>query len=239
MQKVTRKATAQSKPTIRKTFFSLKVLVFALALLLIGTTLERPGTARGEDVAQNGNSAAQVSESAQNASLSFFARPEEDNTVSVTMVGDILLHGKVLENCRNDDGSYSFSSIFAGTKSVTGRADISLVNQEVIIGGTELGISGYPKFNAPYEIADALVEAGFNVICHATNHAVDKGKQGILNCLNCWSKNYPEISVIGLYGTCLCICIRIAVCRCNRRYRGRNGLCLRALYGTPRLSRSL
>ncbi len=206
MQKVTRKATAQAKPTIRKTFFSLKVLVFAVALLLIGTTLDRPGTARGEDAAQNGGTglvgagAAQLAQGGR-TSFSFSARPEENDTIFVTMVGDILLHTKVMENCRNDDGSYSFSSIFAGTKSVTGRADISLVNQEVIIGGTELGVSGYPRFNAPYEIADSLVEAGFNVICHATNHAVDKGKQGILNCLNYWSKNHPEISVIGLYGT--------------------------------------
>jgi poly-gamma-glutamate synthesis protein (capsule biosynthesis protein) len=220
MQKVTRSPTAQEKQKIRKTFFPIKVLVFVFALLLIGTTLERPGTARGEDVAQNGGSASQnaglarfgagtgsggattlAGLSAQNANLSFSARPEENDTISVTMVGDILLHTKVMENCRNDDGSYSFSSIFAGTKSVTSRADISLVNQEVIIGGAELGVSGYPRFNAPYEIADSLVEAGFNVICHATNHAVDKGKQGILNCLNYWSKNHPEISVIGLYGT--------------------------------------
>lgn len=56
-------------------------------------------------------------------------------------------------------------------------ADLALVNQEVILGGEELGISGYPAFNAPYAVGDALVEAGFDVVCHGTNHALDKGKK--------------------------------------------------------------
>ena len=67
----------------------------------------------------------------------------ENDSVSVIMVGDILLHDKVLENCNNNDGTYDFSSIFAGTESVIASADLAIVNQEVIIGGTELGISGY------------------------------------------------------------------------------------------------
>lgn len=50
------------------------------------------------------------------------------------------------------------------------------MNQEVIIGGAELGISGLPCFNADYSLSDALVDAGFDVICHATNHAMDKGR---------------------------------------------------------------
>ena len=76
---------------------------------------------------------------------------------------------------------------------------MALVNQEVIIGGAELGVSGYPSFNAPYELGDALAETGFDVVLHATNHALDKRKQGILNCLSFWRENYPDMAVLGIH----------------------------------------
>ena len=77
-------------------------------------------------------------------------------------------------------------------------ADIAIVNQEVIIGGEELGVSGYPSFNAPYEVADALADTGFDVILHGTNHAMDQGKKGITNCLSNWEKKYPDIKILGI-----------------------------------------
>ena len=115
------------------------------------------------------------------------------------MVGDILLHTRVAESGRTEDGGYDFTAVFAQMKEEIGQADIALVNQEVIIGGEELGVSGYPAFNAPYELGDALVDAGFDVILHATNHALDKGRKGLLNCLAFWEENYPEETVVGIH----------------------------------------
>lgn len=69
---------------------------------------------------------------------------------------------------------------FANVKDEVQAADIAIVNQEVIIGGEELGVSGYPSFNAPYEVADALADTGFDVILHGTNHAMDQGKKELL-----------------------------------------------------------
>ena len=115
------------------------------------------------------------------------------------MVGDILLHTPVEKSAKREDGSYSYDAIFENTKDLIEAADLALVNQEVILGGAELGISGYPRFNAPYEVGTDLVEAGFDVICHATNHAMDQGKDGVTNCLSFWENNYPEIQVLGLH----------------------------------------
>ena len=67
---------------------------------------------------------------------------------------------------------------------------LALVNQEVIIGGSELGISGYPCFNADFSLWDTLVRTGFNVICHATNHAMDKGRAGLISCAQHWREQY-------------------------------------------------
>jgi len=127
--------------------------------------------------------------------------PEKDTEITIVMVGDILLHTPVEEAAKRDDGSYNFDFIFENLKKDISSADIAIVNQEVIIGGQELGVSGYPSFNAPYQAGDALVEAGFDVVCHGTNHALDKGKSGLLNCCKYWREQHPEITVVGINET--------------------------------------
>lgn len=121
------------------------------------------------------------------------------NTLRLVMAGDILLHTRVSDSARLEDGTYDYNPIFAHTSELISSADLALVNEEVIIGGEELGVSGYPSFNAPYEVGDALVQNGFDVILHATNHAMDKGKKGLVNCMNFWEDNYPDISVLGIH----------------------------------------
>lgn len=119
----------------------------------------------------------------------------------IIMVGDVLLHTPVEESCRQADGSYDYDSLFAHTKETIAAADLALVNQEVIIGGADLGISGYPCFNADFSLCDSLVETGFDVICHATNHAMDKGRVGLVNCAEYWKNKYPQITVLGIHDT--------------------------------------
>lgn len=119
--------------------------------------------------------------------------------IRLVMVGDILLHTPLAASGKKPDGGYDFSAVFENLKQEIEKADVALVNQEVIIGGAELGISGYPSFNAPYELGDALVDSGFDVVLHATNHALDKRKKGILNCLSFWQENYPDTAVLGIH----------------------------------------
>lgn len=125
--------------------------------------------------------------------------PELSDEYKIVMVGDVLLHTPVEESCRQADGGYDYDSLFANTKDEITSADLALVNQEVIIGGSELEISGYPCFNADFSLCDSLVDAGFDVICHATNHALDKGQAGLLNCAKNWKKQYPQITVLGIH----------------------------------------
>lgn len=121
------------------------------------------------------------------------------DTISIIMVGDMLLHDRIEKYSMNEDGSYDFSAIFENVSDEISSADIAIANQEVIIGGEQLGISGYPAFNAPYEFADELAEAGFDVICHGSNHALDKGGKGITNCLEYWANKHPEIEILGIH----------------------------------------
>ena len=123
----------------------------------------------------------------------------EEPEITLIMTGDILLHTPVAESGLQEDGNYNFSAVFAHTKEQIESADLAIVNQEVILGGAELGISGYPAFNAPFELGDALADTGFDVILHATNHALDKGAKGITNCLGFWEESHPELAVLGIH----------------------------------------
>ena len=125
--------------------------------------------------------------------------PTPTPAVTLTMVGDILLHDRIHTYSVQEDGTYNYDTIFANTAEEISAADLALVNHEVVLGGKELGVSGYPCFNAPYEVGDAVVKAGFDVSLHATNHALDKGKKGLLNTIAFWEENYPEIGVLGIH----------------------------------------
>lgn len=121
--------------------------------------------------------------------------------VSIIMVGDMLMHTPVEESALQEDGSYNYDAIFANTVEEIKEADLAIVNQEVIIAGESFDVSGYPAFNAPFELGHDLVEAGFDVICHGTNHALDQGKKGLKSCIAFWEENYPEIPVLGINGS--------------------------------------
>ncbi|MCM1466708.1 MAG: CapA family protein [Alistipes sp.] len=125
--------------------------------------------------------------------------PFEPVNVDLIMVGDILAHEGVYNSGFFPDGTINYDHIFANVKDDIQAADIAIVNQEVVLGGIDLGLSGYPCFNSPTELGDALVSAGFNVILHATNHALDKNITGIDNTLNFWKENYPDLPILGIH----------------------------------------
>lgn len=122
---------------------------------------------------------------------------EENSEVSLVMVGDNLLHMPLIRNAEQEDGTYNFDSLYDGMKPYFENADISVIVQETVLGGVDLGYSGYPMFNSPQEVGDSIVKAGFDVVLHATNHTLDKGAKGVENTLKYW-KRYPGITVLGI-----------------------------------------
>lgn len=201
-----RKCSGDSKKRITKSLW----LVLALVLLVgcgdAGALDEEIGDIDSADV--GGVDIDGVDPDGADAAIPEQSEPVEEPIeepeppqISLIMVGDMLLHTPVEKSALQEDGSYNFDALFTHTAEEIQGADLALVNQEVIIGGEELGISGYPAFNAPYAVGDALVKAGFDVVCHGTNHALDKRKNGLMNCLNFWNTTYPEIEVLGIHDT--------------------------------------
>jgi poly-gamma-glutamate synthesis protein (capsule biosynthesis protein) len=124
---------------------------------------------------------------------------ENDTKAELTLlaVGDNLIHRQVIKSGLKKDGSYNFDHLYSTLKPEIEAADIAVINQETILGGDKFPYTGYPVFNSPTEIGDALINAGFDVVLHATNHTLDKGYPGVKNTLEYWSK-HPSITVLGI-----------------------------------------
>lgn len=118
--------------------------------------------------------------------------------VTLLAVGDNLIHTEVILSGKQSDGTYVYDALYDNLREQIEESDIAVINQETILGGTAFKYSGYPTFNSPTEIGDAVVNAGFDVVLHATNHSMDKGEKGIRKTLEFW-KRYPDITVIGMY----------------------------------------
>lgn len=109
--------------------------------------------------------------------------------VTFNCVGDNLIHETVYEDAKTKSGSYDFSKMYKHVTKTIKKADVSFINQETIVGGEELGLSGYPTFNSPNEVARDIKKAGFDLVNTATNHSLDKGQAGIDNSVKQMEKN--------------------------------------------------
>ena len=123
-----------------------------------------------------------------------------ETSLSLIMVGDCLIHGAIYDDAKTTNGSYDFSKMLELVKPIIQSYDLAFYNQESILGGVELGLSSYPRFNAPKEVGDAFLDLGFNLVSLANNHTLDKGKEGIYSSLDYW-RNKENIMTAGSYSS--------------------------------------
>jgi len=116
---------------------------------------------------------------------------------SLIAVGDNLIHSSLYKDAnRYANGGYldlntkkfDFKPMYKYIKEIVQDYDIGYINQETILGGTSLGLSDYPTFNSPFEVGDAVIDAGFNLVSLATNHTVDRGKSAVMKSCEYWNK---------------------------------------------------
>ena len=119
-------------------------------------------------------------------------------SISLIMAGDNLINDKLYNAAKKDDGSYDFKSMYSYIKDIVKNYDLAYYNQETILGGSEIGVSSYPAFNSPYEVGDATIDTGFNLVSLATNHTLDRGEKAIINSLNYWN-NKSNVLTSGGY----------------------------------------
>ena len=99
--------------------------------------------------------------------------------ITIAAVGDLLIHNTVYMAAFDPKtNSYDFRSQFQYVKPYLEQADITIANLETTLAGQDLGYSGYPEFNTPDAIIDALEYSGVDIVTLANNHRLDKGIRG-------------------------------------------------------------
>lgn len=113
-------------------------------------------------------------------------------TFSMIATGDILIHPALTEQAAEDaqdtgavpEEEFDYGPLFEGIRPVVSRADLALCHLEVPLAEEGGPYSGYPQFNAPPQVADALVDVGYDSCSTASNHTLDQGVEGVANTLD-------------------------------------------------------
>lgn len=98
-------------------------------------------------------------------------------TLTIGAIGDILIHSPVYQSAQTVSG-YNFRPMLEAVKPYLQQPDILTANQESLWGGKKLGLSGYPMFNSPQEIGEAVKDAGVDIVSTANNHSLDRHEAG-------------------------------------------------------------
>ena len=111
--------------------------------------------------------------------------PSVTSTVTIRSAGDVLIHIPVYQNAQKSDGTYDFSHIFTYSKNIISSCDYFVANLETTLGGTNgRSYSGFPRFNSPDSIIDALKGAGVDCLLTANNHTYDTNGSGVLRTID-------------------------------------------------------
>ncbi len=104
----------------------------------------------------------------------------KEATATVGAVGDILMHDAIIQGGYvKETDSYDFNYIFKWLGPAIEKVDYAAANLEVTLGSNEKrNYGGYPLFNCPDTIADALKNAGFDILLTANNHSYDTSAFG-------------------------------------------------------------
>ena len=113
----------------------------------------------------------------------FSEPPAAVERFTILAVGDLMAHTPQLSSAKTGDG-YDFEPCFAPVAPRITAADLAIGNLETTLSGPDRGYTGYPMFNTPDAFAEALVQAGFDVLTTANNHTLDRGPTGVARTLD-------------------------------------------------------
>lgn len=122
------------------------------------------------------------------------AATEDANTVSLALVGDIMMSRNVERSVRENgrDFTYPFQALAGELQ----QADILFGNLECPVSGRGEKIDKRYVFNAPPDCTKGLQFAGFDVLSLANNHTLDYGPQGLQDTeSNLASASLPYIGI--------------------------------------------
>jgi poly-gamma-glutamate capsule biosynthesis protein CapA/YwtB (metallophosphatase superfamily) len=114
-------------------------------------------------------------------------RPADLRGFTLLASGDVLAHRSVQERARaygaRSGHPYDFRPMFAPIRRLVSAADLAVCHLETPLSPSGRHLSGYPRFNAPPQLAAAIRGAGYDACSVASNHAMDQGIAGVAGTL--------------------------------------------------------
>lgn len=105
-----------------------------------------------------------------------------ESSLSFAVAGDIMVHRAQLESAYDKKcDCYDFKTVFAPVRPLFQGVDVAIANLETTLPGRNY--TGYPAFGSPDSLIDAVKASGIHILTTANNHAVDKGKHGLVRTL--------------------------------------------------------
>lgn len=114
-------------------------------------------------------------------------RPRQATALTMTFTGDLLSHLPVINQAQLNGSAqwpYDYRPMFAQVQERLSAADLSICVLETPVSADNTALSGYPIFNAPRELVDAIAAVGFDGCATASNHSYDRGPDGVRTTLD-------------------------------------------------------
>ena len=119
---------------------------------------------------------------------------KEASEISFVAFGDNIIHEPIYRYGLQQEKDFSF--LFQNIEEIISDTNVSIINQETPLTDNPAMSGDYPRFGTPVEVGKAIVEAGFDVVTCATNHALDRGVEGIDFTKNYFEEN--DITCLGI-----------------------------------------
>ncbi len=160
-------------------FLGLAIIIIILLALLIGKN--EKVLFNNKENRDKGIASEEIEEDDNNKNEENISEVVNDiNTIEIVATGDILIHKEILETQYNSEtDEYDFNNNFKYIKEYLEKADLAIGNLETTLSGIEnYGFSGYPSFNSPDSLADAMKSAGYDIVANMNNHCLDRDVNG-------------------------------------------------------------
>ncbi len=111
--------------------------------------------------------------------------PSAPRSFTIAAAGDIIPHGMLVAaaDAYLSGPGFDFTPMMADIEPWVAEADLAICHMEGTLSATNEGLSGYPFFVGPREMADAIAAAGWDTCSTASNHSLDAGWTGIVDTL--------------------------------------------------------
>ena len=121
---------------------------------------------------------------------------EQETSARIMANGDLLYHDIIYISAKKTDGTYDFHENFEYVKPWLKQADLVLGDFEGTVNKDHY-LAGYPLFNAPGEVMDAIKDAGYQVLDLAHNHILDSQIEGVVSTADAIEK--AGMTPVGVY----------------------------------------